>query len=105
MAISQKQYAAELADDERVLKFDDIGCMREFARGRGLTGNLAGTKIFVTDYDRRGWLEGDTAQFIESAEIPSPMGSGLIALSDRQKAENYAARFHGRILSFKEMWK
>ncbi len=107
MAISQKQYAAELIDSDHTFKFDDIGCMVQFARERGLIGAARPEKtyVFVRDYDTRQWLKGDSARFVQSSRIPSPMASGLIALSDRQKAANYAAKFGGRILEFAEVLK
>ncbi len=107
MAISQKQYAAELIDSEHTFKFDDIGCMVQFARERGLIGAAPSEKtyLYVRDYDNRQWLIGNSARFVQSSRIPTPMASGLIALADRQKAETYAAKFGGRILEFAEVWK
>lgn len=106
MAISEVRYAAELIDPERRLyKFDDIGCMTRFARDHRLIGGEGGrANVFVRDYDGSGWLEGGTARYVESPRIPSPMASGLIAVPDRQKAQQYANRFHGRVLDFAELW-
>ena len=106
MAISELRYAAELIDGERRLyKFDDIGCMTRFARAHGLIeGRGARANVFVRDYSGSGWLEGAGAQYVESPRIPSPMASGLIALPDRQAAQQYAIRFQGRVLDFAELW-
>lgn len=105
MAISQTEYAAELIDPEaqRVLKFDDIGCMAQFFRARNL--HREGIYFFVRDYGGRGWLKGDSARYVQSDRIPSPMASGLIAVSDGQEAQKYATKFNGKALRFSDILK
>jgi len=107
MAISQKQYAAELIDaEERVYKFDDIGCLLKFAADRNLTGRAPeNVYLYFRDFDGAGWIKGDSAQFVRSPEIPSPMASGIIAVSNRQKAESHAVKFGGGVFGFEELWK
>lgn len=104
MAISEKRYAAELIDAGRnVFKFDDIGCMVHFAEQRRW---IAQPPVrFVHDYDTSEWLEAGRASFVLSPEIPSPMASGLLAVRDHARAEQYAARFHGRVRSLGDLWK
>ncbi len=107
MAISQKQYAAELIDSERrIFKFDDIGCMLRFARERKPAGGKSEEiYLFVRDYETLEWLKSASATFVRSAQIPSPMASGLIAVSNPRKAETYAAKFGGEVLGFSEIQK
>ena len=104
MAISEKRYAAELIDSgENVFKFDDIGCMIHFAKQHGWISRPPAR--FVHDYDSSAWVEAGHAVFVRSPEIPSPMASGFLAVKDARKAEQYAARFHGRALSLAEIWE
>lgn len=107
MAISQKQYSAELIDkDENVFKFDDIGCMLDFAGERRVDPAVPdGIYIFVRDYESREWVKGSTAYFVKSPKIQSPMASGLLAVSNRAKAAEYAIQFGGDVLSFSQIWK
>ena len=103
MAISQRQYAAELIDSEgTAFKFDDIGCFVRFAAGRGPHGKLPPS--FVIDYDSRQWLGAGRAYYVKSKEIRSPMASGLIALKEKAKADEYASKFQGRVMLFDELW-
>jgi copper chaperone NosL len=105
MAISEEGYASELIDvEQRVYKFDDIGCMLRFARDRRLAGSRE-VHVFVRDYDGRDWMRGEDAHYVQSPQIPSPMASGIIAAADRPRAERHAAKFQGRVLAFAEIWK
>jgi len=103
MAISQKKYAAEIVDkDGTVFKFDDVGCMFRFVRQRALKDKVEAW--FVMDYRTQHWLQAENATYVRSESIPSPMGSGLIALESRADAEEYSQKVHGRILTFGELW-
>ena len=106
MAISQKQYAAELIDDaRRIFKFDDIGCMLRFAREHKQAGAKSeDIYLFVRDYETLEWLKITSATFVRSSRISSPMASGLIAVSSREKAQIYAAKFEGEVVGFVEVW-
>jgi copper chaperone NosL len=104
MAISQKKYAAEFVDkDGAVFKFDDIGCMSRFVRHRGLEDKVEAW--FVVDYRTQQWLQAENATYIKSASLPSPMGSGLIAVENRADAEEYAQKYQGQILTFGDLAK
>ncbi len=107
MAISEARYAAELIDSEdRVFKFDDIGCMLRFARERNLIGSASSQlHIFVHNYAGRDWVEAGKAHYVQSPGIPSPMASGLIAFPDAAEAQTNAARFHGHVIGFAELWR
>lgn len=94
MAISQKQFAAEIiAKDDSVLKFDDIGCLLRYREAGG--DKLTVAAIFVTDYESGQWLRADDAFFVRSKTIKTPMGSGIVAFGDPSKAgsESASARF------------
>jgi copper chaperone NosL len=92
MAISEKRFAAEIiTDDERVLKFDDIGCLLRYRQQAG--SGLKSAAVYVTDYDSREWLKADAAFFVKSKTIKTPMGSGITAFADRSKAGSESLRF------------
>jgi copper chaperone NosL len=92
MAISEKQFAAEIiTDDERVLKFDDVGCLLRYRQKAA--GELKPAAIFVSDYDSREWIMAENAFFVKSKTVKSPMGSGIIAYGDRSKAGQDSQKF------------
>ena len=92
MAISEKRYAAEIIDqEENVMKFDDIGCMLRYRDAAGAT--LEPAAIFVTDFETREWLPADKAYFSRPANAKTPMGSGIVANADKEKAGPDAVTF------------
>ena len=104
MAISQKRYAAEFIDREgTAVKFDDIGCMFRFVKARALKDSVEAW--FVMDYRAQHWMPAENATYVRSAALPSPMGSGLIALENRAYAEEYSQKYRGKILTFEDLGK
>jgi copper chaperone NosL len=104
MAISEKRYAAEMADvDGNVIKFDNLDCMLRYVSGRGLKDKAAAW--FVMDSDGKQWLDARQAFLVKAASIPGPMGSGVLATKDSAAAEDLARRFSGRVLRFEDLWR
>ena len=94
MLISETLYAAAYqapGADARV--FDDIGCLRDAARGEH--GAL---RIWVHDAADSQWLNGGDAVLVSSQAIHSPMGGGLLAYRDPAAAARAAERHNGRVL-------
>ena len=102
MAISEKRYAAEMADrDGSVIKFDNIDCMVRYVSGYGLKDKAAAW--FVMDSEGKEWLDARQAFLVKSASIPGPMGSGVLAVKDRAAADGLAKRFSGQVLHFDDL--
>jgi copper chaperone NosL len=95
MAISQNQFAAQLFDgEENVYKFDDVACMLRFVR----QGRVTPVAVFVADYNTRQWIQGNSAMFVKTDQVETPMGGGLLALSDSARAVEAARQFRTRVL-------
>ena len=102
MAISEKQYAAELIDGEgQAFKFDDIGCMLNFIRKGSVS--VSASSFFVIDFDQRQWIKADHAYYVRSSALTTPMSGGIIAFKDQSKAQEAAGKYHGKLLRFKEL--
>jgi len=104
MAISQKRYAAELIDSEgQAFKFDDIGCMINFIKGKK---NPAKTVAhFVMDFDERQWLKAEDACYVRAAELSTPMNGGIIAFKTESRAQEAAGKYQGKRLGFADLFK
>ncbi len=104
MAISERRYAAEIADiDGSVFKFDNIDCMVRYAAAHDLKDKAAAW--FVMDSDGREWLDAQQAFLVRSTSIPGPMGNGVLAVKDSAVAQDLARRFAGRVLRFEDLWR
>lgn len=87
MAISDEAFAAEIISlDREVYKFDDIGCMEEFA---GKKDGLQILARYVKDYETKLWLPYEQSTIVRTG-IKTPMGSGRIAFADSLKANAFA---------------
>ena len=103
MAISEKQYAAEFLDrDGDAFKFDDIGCLENRLKTRQNRRDIAA--LYVVDYDSRQWVNAEQAYFVRSEEFKTPMSGRVVAFKDRSRAEEAAAKYHGKPLGFDEVF-
>src|SRR5262245_775361 len=103
MAISEKQYSAEfLNQDGDAFKFDDIGCLANQLKTIQNRRDIAA--FFVVDYDVRQWVNAQQAYFVRSEEFKTPMSGRVVAFKDRSKAEEAAAKYHGSLLGFDEVF-
>jgi copper chaperone NosL len=98
MIISDLRFAAAAVTPEGAsLLFDDIGDMLRYRTRAELP---EGTVYFVHDYDSREWLEADSAFYVQSNRIHSPMGSGVAAFALQARAEAMAAEQEGTIMDY-----
>jgi copper chaperone NosL len=103
MAISEKQFAAEfLNQDGDAFKFDDIGCLANQLKTIENRHEIAA--FFVVDYDARQWVNAEKAYFVRSEEFKTPMSGHIAAFKDMSNAEEAAAKYHGRLLGFDEVF-
>jgi copper chaperone NosL len=102
MAISEKRFAAELiTQDGDTYKFDDIGCLLDFNRGREVTQSIAAS--FVVDFETQEWVRGEEAYYLRSAELKTPMSHGIVAFKDLGRAEAAAKKYQGSPIRFSEL--
>ena len=90
---------ADTGHREHIL-FDDIGCLLEYK------GTKPTTKIiehWVRDYSARSWVKSESAFYLMSEAIRTPMGSWIVAFASRQAAEAVQKENEGRILSWDEV--
>ncbi len=103
MAISEKRYAAEAIDNEgNAYKFDNALCMTRFVTERKLREKIGAW--YVAGYVTHLWIDARKAMYVRSAEIPSPMASGLAAFIGRTNAEEFATAHHGKVIAFEDLW-
>ncbi|HEX7296861.1 MAG TPA: nitrous oxide reductase accessory protein NosL, partial [Pyrinomonadaceae bacterium] len=102
MAISEKQYAAELIDSDGVaLKFDDIGCMTKFVKSDKNKTSIAAS--FVMDFNDRQWIKADDAFYVRSPEFTTPMNGGIVAFRNETRAQQAVDQYKGTLLRFKDV--
>jgi copper chaperone NosL len=102
MAISQLPFAAEAARPGGMPDcFDDIGCLVMYAQH----GAPQGSALYVIDFDTRGWLSAESAIYLVSKELPTPMSYGLAAFASEAAAKSRLGKWPGRIIGWEQLLK
>lgn len=102
MTIVDKQHASELVTSKgKAYKYDAIECMLHDLKQRDSTEIGL---LFVCDYSNPGKLiDANTATFLISNEIPSPMGAFLSAFSTKQEALEVKAEKTGTLYTWESI--
>ncbi len=58
---------------------------------------------FVHDYASKTWIRGETAFYVQSAAIITPMNDGIIAFEQEVDARELAAAKNGEVFTFEEI--
>ncbi|MBT8276748.1 MAG: nitrous oxide reductase accessory protein NosL [Bacteroidia bacterium] len=102
MTIVDKQHAAQLITDKgKVFNFDASECMINYITGidRENIGLL-----LVTDYNNpESLIEVETATFIISEDMPSPMGANLSAIGTLAEAQQLIQDKQGKLYNWNEL--
>ena len=100
MIVSEARFAsATLTDSGKTLKFDDAGEMFSYHAAHPDDVVKA---WFVHDYDSERWIRGETAFFVVSPTLQTPMGTGLAVFDERSAADAFANRANAKVLSLAE---
>jgi copper chaperone NosL len=105
MTISDNRYGSEMVTDKgKVYKFDSIECMAQYLDEN--KSGVAANMLLVTDFKNPGQLlEVNKAFFLQSDQMPSPMGMYLTAFSDNETASKFAAEKSGKLLTWEATQK
>lgn len=95
MIISDPRYAGAARQGPEAWRYDDIGCMVAHAGEAIAAGKAAG---FVHDAGAEQWLDAQTAAYVRSASVQTPMGSGIAAFANAGAAR--AAHPEARVTGF-----
>ena len=101
MFIDQPRFAAAtLLTNGEYLKFDDAGEMLTYHMNHPEAQVAA---WFVHDYSSEEWIRGETATFVNSETVQTPMASGIVAFADPTEAEAFAVERSGKLFTLDEM--
>jgi copper chaperone NosL len=100
MIISDQRFAAAIVDEDgEAFKFDDIGCLVQYADEHVQPGAVS----WVHGFDGQKWVNARGATFVYSSRIVSPMNHGLAAFADARAAAKLATDPGIQILQFTEL--
>ena len=100
MIVSEAAFASAVVTESdgrrEALAFDDVGCLFDW-EAEAVVPPVA---RWVRSHDGAGWLKAESAWFARSAEIRSPMGSGVAAFGTKAAAERLAVERTGTVLDW-----
>ncbi len=86
MTVSDARFAAQIAAPfEEPVFFDDVGCLRDYLKGRPPLG--ANAMAYVADHRTREWIPAHRAVYTRNPSIATPMGSHLMAHASPESRE------------------
>ena len=100
MLIVDGRYGGQaISDKGKIYKFDSIDCLRSFA-AENAGANIA---IYLVDYENPGsFVPARQAHLIKFESRSSPMGSRLIAFSNRDSAQRMLSEPDAKVYSWLE---
>ena len=97
MIISEERFSSQLISSKgEVYNFDDIGGMILYLSENNI--NPEAVKIFVKDFNTKKWLTSDNAFYIRTENIKTPMNYEIIAVSDKNSADEIISKHGGKNL-------
>lgn len=101
MTVSDNRYGAELVNDKgKPFYFDAAECLASYVLEHPEISDKA-AYLLVTDFTQPSTLiEADKAHFLQSTELPSPMGMFLTAVADEARAKEMQEKYGGRLLTW-----
>ena len=101
MQISDNRYGSEIITDKgKVFKFDEAGCMIEYAMVKNLIGD-ANQKFLVTDFATpESFIDATDAFFVHNENFRSPMGSNVMAFESEISRQKFVAENNGHLLNW-----
>lgn len=104
MLIADNRYGAELVTDKgKVFKFDEVGCLIEYAIVKNLVGD-ANQQFLITDFSKpETFLDATKAFYVENENFRSPMGLNVSAFNDEVNSQKFISDNGGNNLNWIEV--
>jgi copper chaperone NosL len=101
MQITDNRYGSEIITDKgKVFKFDEVGCMIEYAIVKNFIGDT-NQKFLVTDFAApETFIDAGSAFFVQNDNFRSPMGSNVIAFESEISRQKFVAENGGSLLNW-----
>ena len=105
MTISNPKFAAELFTAKgRAYKFDDVSCMVNYKNDNKDKAN--GASFYIADFlGDNSLIPAETAAYITSENVKSPMGGNVAAFSNKKSSNKYAIDFNAEYTTWSDLNK
>jgi copper chaperone NosL len=106
MTIMDNKFGGEILTKKgRVYKFDDAHCLAHFIKSGNIKKEDIAQTVFADYQKTNAFLDAQTAQFVISEALKSPMNSNAAAFEDKNAAEKKTNETHGTIKNWDELFQ
>jgi copper chaperone NosL len=106
MTIMDPRFGAEIVTTRgRVFKFDDVHCIAKYVKAGKTKQEDIAQIVFVNYRNNNEFIDANTAIFVASPQLKSPMNSNAAAFRDQQSANAAALESKGRLTTWAELLK
>ena len=106
MGIADIKFGGEIVTKKgKIYKFDDAGCMISFLKSGSLEEKEIAQKLVMNYVNPNEFLNVQSAWFLASAEVKSPMQSNLSGFANKEEAEKIKEGKSGEIVQWDEVYK
>jgi nitrous oxide reductase accessory protein NosL len=100
MFIKDLNHNATLTQNGKILNFDAIECLVNYIKEKALTDDA---KMTIADYEIGLQVNAESAYYLKSKGIPSPMGANLSGFETEETAREYKKKKGGDIYNWEEL--
>ncbi|HEY6505866.1 MAG TPA: nitrous oxide reductase accessory protein NosL [Chitinophagaceae bacterium] len=105
MGITDTRFGGEIITKKgKVLKFDDLHCMISFLKMGGEAEKDIAKKVTLDFGKPNEFIDVQSATFVASPELKSPMGSNTAGFPGKQEAENYAKGKQAELMNWLQLY-
>ncbi len=104
MVITEQAFAAELITDKgKAYKYDAIECLAAYLQEHPEHQNPSATR-WVHDFaNPEQWIKAESALFVQSKEIQSPMGLSLLAFNQEEALNEHLEEYPGKQITWSDI--
>ena len=103
MPVADTKFGAEIITEKgKFYKFDDVGCMINFLK-TNLNEKEKAKNILTVSYTNQKLLNVNECVFLKSANLRSPMNSGIAAFESVNEAQSFLKELSGNILTWNQL--
>ncbi len=104
MIITDKRFGAELITKKgKIYKFDSIECLAAYVEQKIEDVSVI-ESLWTIDFTRPGvWLDCETAEYLHSRNLPSPMGAFLSSFQNKTACDAVKEKHEGENLNWSQV--
>jgi copper chaperone NosL len=104
MTIMEPGYGAQVITKKgKVYNFDDLHCLVNFYNKGVVKETEIAKTVSIDHQDDKNFIDVESAWFVKSSQLKSPMNSNAASFSSKEKANEIAGKVDGKILSWNDL--